>query len=716
MSLWHIPTSNSEARERPKLVQTKPPPIDFSKMKSDNHSAANAHARPMFRMPKSKFTRPTNRATFAVPVGMLNHASSSSDESSSDDEVAILERDRLEIERIRKKRMNEKGIGLYNRSEQSPYGQQSAYQYHDPIEEQRQLQEEIEELKQQEEDKREEERQKARDLESQRRQEDEKRRKQLERNKRNAELRRRKEEEQIEVEKREKVMEERRSSLLERKTKISTKMDNTNRSEHYKKTLKQELTPLQKYKKAEHEKERAELEAREQAERERREREAKEVEDAEKQRLARRVERQRREQAEKQLEQQQRAEETRRREEREKREKEQREAEEKYRAQKLEDERLKQKEVDEKRKRAEEVRKRAERACASAKKEVDKKTDEKNDRVRKELESIKAEVNATFAKKTAKPEPETKVDKKSEKMAFSHLSQTMEPTAEQRYVAPKRYGLYVEEEVDNGIKITSSRSKDKAKDAEARRRAEENRKWIESMTVKAKPRQKVDNRNTSNINPNILAAVTHTDKKPLVQPAKDEDKPTGLIDEPKIITQVNPRDALIEKLKNKKTDPVIVNDIIVPVNEAIGSTTRIVVTAETTDEQLKPSVVVDDPIKGDEPIKEKKPKKKKLESIPQETELEPFTDDDEDDLFQLKTFEINYMWTWDVANETCAICRSSLMELSPNQMSNENTVVIIWGECGHSFHNGCMAQWTRNNPRCPLCQQDWVVLRISREH
>merc|ERR1711892_1003147 len=124
-------------------------------------------------MPKSKFTRPTNRATFAVPVGMLNHASSSSDESSSDDEVAILERDRLEIERIRKKRMNEKGIGLYNRSEQSPYGQQSAYQYHDPIEEQRQLQEEIEELKQQEEDKREEERQKARDLESQRRQKNE---------------------------------------------------------------------------------------------------------------------------------------------------------------------------------------------------------------------------------------------------------------------------------------------------------------------------------------------------------------------------------------------------------------------------------------------------------------------------------------------------------------------------------------------------------------
>ena len=48
--------------------------------------------------------------------------------------------------------------------------------------------------------------------------------------------------------------------------------------------------------------------------------------------------------------------------------------------------------------------------------------------------------------------------------------------------------------------------------------------------------------------------------------------------------------------------------------------------------------------------------------------MEPFSD--EEDIFTLKTFEINYMWAWDVANETCAICRSSLMEVSPNQMVN----------------------------------------------
>ena len=35
---------------------------------------------------------------------------SSSEESSEDDSVKIMERDRLEIERIRKKRMQEKGL------------------------------------------------------------------------------------------------------------------------------------------------------------------------------------------------------------------------------------------------------------------------------------------------------------------------------------------------------------------------------------------------------------------------------------------------------------------------------------------------------------------------------------------------------------------------------------------------------------------------------
>lgn len=81
-------------------------------------------------------------------------------------------------------------------------------------------------------------------------------------------------------------MEERRNSLLEKKSKAATKMENTNRSDHFKSKLKkEELTPLQKYKKEEQEKERKQLEAREKAEKERLERERKEEEEKERNRL-----------------------------------------------------------------------------------------------------------------------------------------------------------------------------------------------------------------------------------------------------------------------------------------------------------------------------------------------------------------------------------------------------------------------------------------------
>ena len=40
-------------------------------------------------------------------------------------------------------------------------------------------------------------------------------------------------------------------------------------------------------------------------------------------------------------------------------------------------------------------------------------------------------------------------------------------------------------------------------------------------------------------------------------------------------------------------------------------------------------------------------------------------------------------------------------------------IIVVWGECNHSFHNCCMVLWTKQNNRCPLCQQDWVVQRFG---
>ena len=41
-------------------------------------------------------------------------------------------------------------------------------------------------------------------------------------------------------------------------------------------------------------------------------------------------------------------------------------------------------------------------------------------------------------------------------------------------------------------------------------------------------------------------------------------------------------------------------------------------------------------------------------------------------------------------------------------------VSVVWGECNHSFHNCCMSLWVKQNNRCPLCQQEWIVQRIGK--
>lgn len=55
---------------------------------------------------------------------------------------------------------------------------------------------------------------------------------------------------------------------------------------------------------------------------------------------------------------------------------------------------------------------------------------------------------------------------------------------------------------------------------------------------------------------------------------------------------------------------------------------------------------------------------------------------------------------------SCAVCLFSC--------SCVFSSTVVWGECNHSFHNCCMSLWVKQNNRCPLCQQDWVVQRIGK--
>ncbi|XP_036206008.1 RING-box protein 2-like [Myotis myotis] len=87
-----------------------------------------------------------------------------------------------------------------------------------------------------------------------------------------------------------------------------------------------------------------------------------------------------------------------------------------------------------------------------------------------------------------------------------------------------------------------------------------------------------------------------------------------------------------------------------------------------------------------------------------------------DKMFSLKKWNTVAMWSWDVERDTCAICRVQVMDacLRCQAENKQEDCVVVWGECNHSFHNCCMSLWVKQNNRCPLCQQDWVVQRIGK--
>ncbi|CAI9161105.1 unnamed protein product [Rangifer tarandus platyrhynchus] len=73
-----------------------------------------------------------------------------------------------------------------------------------------------------------------------------------------------------------------------------------------------------------------------------------------------------------------------------------------------------------------------------------------------------------------------------------------------------------------------------------------------------------------------------------------------------------------------------------------------------------------------------------------------------DKMFSLKKWDAVAMWSWDVECDTC------------QAENKQEDCVVVWGECNHSFHNCCMSLWVKQNNRCPLCQQAWVVQRIGK--
>ena len=188
----------------------------------------------------------------------------------------------------------------------------------------------------------------------------------------------------------------------------------------------------------------------------------------------------------------------------------------------------------------------------------------------------------------------------------------MEPV-EQKYVAPRR-DLFIPdepEEPSNNIQIRSSRRMSTKEEAEERRKAEENRRWIMQMTAQPKKIEAPAHR--AGLNPNFPAhAHSKSQVQPKVQPkskiissssdseSSDSEennvlKITTKIESPKIETKVSPKDILLQKLQQEK----IVDKNLSPVE------------IENPVENVE--IEIKNDIEPDKPKPKKKSKKQKLE-------------------------------------------------------------------------------------------------------
>ena len=93
--------------------------------------------------------------------------------------------------------------------------------------------------------------------------------------------------------------------------------------------------------------------------------------------------------------------------------------------------------------------------------------------------------------------------------------------------------------------------------------------------------------------------------------------------------------------------------------------------------------------------------------------------DSEQKIFEIKKWNAVAIWSWNIQVDTCAICRSHIMEPCIECQANQNSAtsqecMIAWGVCNHAYHNHCISRWTKTKNTCPLDNRDWEVQRFGK--
>jgi len=77
----------------------------------------------------------------------------------------------------------------------------------------------------------------------------------------------------------------------------------------------------------------------------------------------------------------------------------------------------------------------------------------------------------------------------------------------------------------------------------------------------------------------------------------------------------------------------------------------------------------------------------------------------------LKKWTAAAMWSYNLPNDKCSICRSQLDEwciaCEVAQTNDIRECPVATGDCNHTFHRHCVVQWLKSHANCPVCAQAW---------
>ena len=95
------------------------------------------------------------------------------------------------------------------------------------------------------------------------------------------------------------------------------------------------------------------------------------------------------------------------------------------------------------------------------------------------------------------------------------------------------------------------------------------------------------------------------------------------------------------------------------------------------------------------------------------TEIDP-----EEAPFKIQSYDGVCFWKWGIVSEQCAICKFPLAKPSVQYLANPSPAFnaglkVAFGACDHCFHLDCLERWKKTRGTCPLCNQEWDMLKVE---